>query len=533
MRRDEYEIRRDRVKAGDRLVSWSAGAETTLSLQPMVHALVAAAVIGMPADSILLRVLTVNDFHGALEPRTYSWSQGRPVGGIAALKAWMDSLEADCRCETLRLDAGDQMQGTLGSNLVHGRSTVEALNLLGLDAAAIGNHDLDWGVDTLVTRLSEAGYQWLAANVIDSATGRRPGWAKPWAMVAAGPWRVAVIGYLTPQTKTIVMDRHVRGLHFRGGRAAFADALSEIAAAAPDLTMIVAHEGAYCDSSCRGEIVGLARELDSTEVDLIVAGHTHSRIATTVRGIPVISARENGNSVGIADLVVAADGSRRWRLGVANVYADVLRPDSAALALVARYRPRVDSLSRVVIAQIGDSLLTSGSEYPLGNLIADAQRRVTRADVALMNNGGIRRALLPGPATYGDLFELHPFGNNVVSLAVSGALLREVLEHTLSGGRPDAHISGATVRYDPRRPKGDRIRSIRLRDGRRVTPNGRYTLGISDFLAGGGGGYAMLRPVRQRPSNVVDLDATIAWLRRLPQPVRARAERRWIPVTTP
>jgi 2',3'-cyclic-nucleotide 2'-phosphodiesterase (5'-nucleotidase family) len=499
----------------------------------MLHALVAAALALAPADSILLRVLTINDFHGALEPRVYPWSDGRPIGGIAALKGTMDRLAAECRCVSVRLDAGDQYQGTLGSNLVFGRSTIEALNLLGLDAAAIGNHDLDWGVDTLIARMKEARYPWIASNVIDSATRTRPAWAKPWAMVSAGPYRIAVIGYLTPQTKTIVMDRHVRGLHFTAGRAAFADALAEAKAARPDFTMIVAHEGARCSESCAGEIVELAQELDSTEVDFIVAGHTHTLINTTVRGIPIVSARANGTAIGIGDLVIGADGIRRWRTRVDTVFADRVRPDSAALALVDRYRPRVDSVAHRVIVMLADSLINTRGEHPLGNLIAEAQRRAAGADFGLMNNGGIRRALLPGPITYSDLFELHPFGNIVVRLAVTGALLKEVLEHSVSGGTPDSHIAGLIVRYDPSRPRGDRVISMRRLNGTRITPRGRYTLGISDFLAGGGGGYAMLRPLKQRSTDRTDLEATTAWLVRQRQPVRAPKGTRWIKVAAP
>ena len=100
-----------------------------------------------PQDSIHVRVLAMTDFHGALESRTYPWTEGRLVGGAAVLKAAMDSAEAQCGCPTLRIDAGDQMQGTLTSNLFYGASTVKALNLLGLDAAALGNHELDWSVD--------------------------------------------------------------------------------------------------------------------------------------------------------------------------------------------------------------------------------------------------------------------------------------------------------------------------------------------------------------------------------------------------
>lgn len=499
----------------------------------MLHALVAAAVALAPADSILLRVLTINDFHGALEPRIYGWSQGRPVGGIAALKGTMDSLAGECGCPVIRLDAGDQLQGTLGSNLTFGRSTVEALNLLGLTAAAVGNHDLDWGVDTLVGRMAEARYPWLAANIVDSVTGRRPDWVRGWAMVQAGPFRIAVIGYLTPQTKTIVMDRHVRGLHFAGGRASIAEALVEAEAATPDFTMIVAHEGARCDSVCDGEIIDLARELDSSGVDLVVAGHTHTLINTAVGEIPILSARANGTAIGVGDLILGADGVRRWRTRVDTVYADRVRPDSAAEALVARYRPLMDSLASRIIVVLKDSLLTGRGEFPLGNLIADAQRRAAGATVGLMNNGGIRRALLPGPISYSDLFELHPFGNVVVRLRVTGVVLKEVLEHALGDGVPDSHISGLRVRYDLRRQRGDRIVSIRKLDGVRITPRGRYTLALSDFLAGGGGGFSMLRSIPPRSTGKTDLEAMIAWLGRLRQPARAPVGRRWIDITPP
>jgi len=502
---------------------------------PMLLQLVAGALLwsAPPADTVLLRVLTINDFHGALEPRQYPWSEGRPIGGIAALKSMMDSVAADCRCPGLRLDAGDQLQGTLGSNLVYGRSAVEAMNLLGLTAAAVGNHELDWGVDSLKARLRQASYPWLIANVFDSVTGKRPDWARPYALVAAGPYRVAVVGYVTAATKTIVLDQHVRGLHFRGGRAALADVLAEVKGTKPDFTVLVAHEGARCDSVCTGQIVDLAQEFQPGDFDLVVAGHTHTLINTTVRGVPIVSARANGTAIGIADLVRDSSGSRSWRTRVETVYADRGRPDSAAVALVERYRPLVERLANTIVVRLGDSLLNGRGEYPLGNLIADAQRQAAQADFALMNNGGIRRSLLPGPLSYSDLFELHPFSNVVVRVTVTGNQLAEVLEHGVAGGVPDVHLSGLKVRYDPRRPSGSRVIEIRRLDGTRVDPRRRYVLALSDFLAGGGGGFAMLRGMPQRSTGKTDLEALIAWVKRLPQPIRAPAGRRWIAVTAP
>jgi len=498
----------------------------------MLTSLLLAALAAAPADSVILRVLTINDFHGALETRLYPWSRGRPVGGIAALKGMMDSLAAECRCPSVRLDAGDQMQGTLASNLVYGRSSVEALGLLGLDAAAIGNHELDWGTDTLAARVRDAKYPWLAANVFDSATGKRPAWSRPYQIITKGPYRIAVIGYLTPGTKSIVMDQHVRGLHFREGRGAIADVLDEVRAERPDFTMMVAHEGARCDSlKCLGEIMDLSRQFDSTAFDVIVAGHTHTLINTFDRGTPIVSARANGTNIGVVDLVQGPDGTRTWRIQVVDVYADAVRPDSAAIALVERYRPATDRLAKRVIARLRDSLPGGRGEFPLGNLIADAQRAVAPADFGMMNNGGIRRGLFPGPITYQQLFELHPFSNVVVRISVTGRVLKEALELAVSDGYPDVHVSGMKVRYDPSQPVGSRIVGIVRTNGTPVAPDRTYVLALSDFMAGGGGGFDMFRPLVPRRSGKTDLEAMIAWLRRQRQPVRAPTDHRWIRVT--
>jgi 2',3'-cyclic-nucleotide 2'-phosphodiesterase (5'-nucleotidase family) len=497
----------------------------------LLSALLAAG-LSAGADSTLLRVLAINDFHGTLETRVYGWSNRRPIGGGAALKATFDSAAAACGCPVLRLDSGDEMQGSLASNLVFGRSTVEVLNAVGLDAAAVGNHDLDWGVDTLRARMAQARYAWLSANVFDSATGRRPGWAQPYRIVERGGLRIALIGWTTPQSKTIVKAENVAGLVFGRGAGAIADVLAAVRAEHPDVTILLAHEGAYCDSlPCAGEIVDLARQLDSTAVQFIVSGHTHSLVNTVVNGIPIVQARSNGTAYGVADLVRRGDGSRAWTVRVETVWADRVAPDPAVGAIVARYRPEVDRLARTVVAELRDSLRMLRGEYPLGNLIADAQRAaVPGIDFAVMNNGGIRRDLYPGPLTYSDLFEAQPFGNSVVRVWITGAGLKDVIEHALDKGSPDAHVSGLTVRYDPARPRGDRVVALSRSDGSPVVPGRTYVLAVVDFLQTGGSGYAMLRTLRSERTGKTDLDALVEYLKRLPQPVAAPDAHRFVAV---
>lgn len=488
----------------------------------------------LAADTTLLRILAINDFHGALEPRVHSWSGGRPVGGAPALKATLDSAAARCRCPVLRLDAGDEMQGTLASNLVYGRSTVEALNAVGLDAAALGNHDFDWGVDTLRARMRQARYAWLAANVFDSATGRRPGWVVPYRLLTKGGLRIAVIGYITPVTKTIVKAEHVAGLRFRRGAAAIQDVLDSARAQRPDLTVIVAHAGAFCDSlPCNGEIIDLARELDSTRVQFIASGHTHSLVNTVVNGIPIVQSRANGTAYSVADLIRKRDGSLAWQVRVETVWADQVTADAGAEAIVARYRPEVEKLSKQVIVTLRDSLMSRRGEA-LGNLIADAQRAAAPGtDFALMNSGGVRRDLYPGAVTYNDLFELQPFANNVVLVRLNGEQLKDVMEKLVAGARPGGFVSGLLIRYDPQRKNGERILQLQRSDGSPILPQENYLLALTDYLQGGGDGFAMLRILPYTRSGKTDLEALIDYLRRLPQPVVVSAEARIIPAGPP
>jgi 5'-nucleotidase len=170
-----------------------------------------------------------------------------------------------------------------------------------------------------------------------------------------------------------------------------------------------------------------------------------------------------------------------------------------------------------------------GIRGTLGSLIADAQRAAGQGDVAVMNNGGIRAPLTAGMATYGTLFEIHPFGNTLVRITVSGRDLRTYLERLVGRSELNAHISGVTIRYDPRKSVGSRIASVWFTDGRPLEDDGRYALVITDFLATGGDGLGVTeRALKVEELDIADLDALIQHLRRLPAPVRAPDARRII-----
>ena len=474
-----------------------------------------------PQDTIVLRILATGDLHGALLPKVSQATGNQPAGGVAAIAGLMDSLASDCRCPTLRLDAGDAMQGTVISNLTKGRSMVDVLNRLGVAAAALGEHDLDWSLDTLRRRMSEARFPWVAANVFDSAVGGRPDWIDPYRLVQVGGLRVAIVGYITSDTKSNLKSELTTGLRFGDGELAIHDVLAQVRAQRPDLTVLLAHAGAACEASvCSGEAIRLAEGLQANTVDLIVAGHSHNVVNTRVAGISIVEPGSGGAALAVADVVRTSAGGRVLRTRIEPVFPQQVTEDSAMAAVVEGYRRKADSLAGRVVANVKFPLYRADDEYRLASLIAEARRNVLRADLGLVRSDDIRADLPGGPVSYGQLFDIQSSQNGLVKVTLSGKNLTDVLEHSFDNrGHPTAQVSGALVHYDPRRPPGKRVKDVEFRGGKKLQANGTYTLAVDDFLAGGGEGYAMLVGRPAEPAAMLDVDGLITYLKRLPQPV--------------
>jgi len=170
-------------------------------------------------------------------------------------------------------------------------------------------------------------------------------------------------------------------------------------------------------------------------------------------------------------------------------------------------------------------------QYPLGNYVADAQRWAAKADVAVMNNGGIRTDLLAGQATYGTLFEIQPFANVLYRASIPGSSLREYLERMVARPAFNAHVSGVVVRYDPTKLAGSRIVDVTMSDGKPLDDRATYTITLNDFLVTGGDALAL--PPGASPAkslDIIDLEALIDYSRSRPQPVVAPTESRFIPI---
>jgi 2',3'-cyclic-nucleotide 2'-phosphodiesterase (5'-nucleotidase family) len=463
-----------------------------------------------------IRIISTNDFHGALEARPDGSFGMR--GGAAQLAAMIRRAESECSgsCASVYLDAGDEFQGTPASNLAFGRPVTDFFNALGLAASAIGNHEFDWGQDTLRARMKQAHYAMLAANVHYS-DGRDVPWIRQDTIVDRGGVKIGVIGIATQLTPSTTKASNVIGLRFDDPVAAVNAHAKSLRARGADLVIVVEHDGGFCnrDTGCRGEIFDLAQRI-TEPVDAIVSGHTHSLVNTTVKGVPIVQAMSSGRAIGVIDLPVDRAARASTHEEVRMVTTDSITPDPAIESLLRGATQSVASLVARPIATLAEDMPRRGDQYALGNLIADAQRAATHSDVAVMNNGGIRADLRAGPVSYGGLFEVEPFGNLLVRVTVRGKDLRAYIESFVARGAPRVHVSGVLAHYDLSRPPGSRIVSVSV-DGAPLDDAREYTVAYSDFMATGGDGLGLASAaIKQETTGIVDLDALIAYARSLP-----------------
>jgi len=531
---DEVKARGQLTTAGYFTPNWrlergsSSGTSSTTGVVPTADT---SSRFVFPAGMRFLRIIGTNDFHGALEPRPDP--SGVRRGGAAYVARAIDRARNECgrQCDVVLLDGGDMWQGTASSGLSFGHPVVEYYNRMGYAAAAVGNHEFDWGVDTLRARMRQARFGILGAN-IRYTDGRDVEWIRNDTIVTRGTTRIGIIGLATVATWRLALSTHVTGLRF-DPPAPIVDSIgTALRRRGAHFVVVIAHAGAFCerDGTCAGEIVDMARNV-TTKVDAIVSGHTHSRVNTVVNGIPIVQARSSGRAIDVVDLPLPASRALAARREVRELSADTLQPLPAIDSIVRRAIARISTRMNRRVATIPATLRRTPPQYPLGNLIADAQRWAGKGDVAIMNNGGIRTELRAGDATYGSLFEIQPFGNTLHALQMTGAQLRGLLETMLASGRPDDHISGMTVTYDSTRASGSRIVSVTMADGQPLSDAPTYRVILNNFLLAGGEGYdAGARALSSAPIGKSDLDALIEYLQQLPAPVTAPTEVRIAPV---
>jgi 5'-nucleotidase/UDP-sugar diphosphatase len=392
----------------------------------LVLAVLAAAVAGSApaAEPWNLTIFHTNDMHGAFLPEPASWRDDRAeVGGFIAL-AWHLARERETAAASLLVDAGDFMTGnpvcTLEADGVRGGGFVAMMNALDYDAGVIGNHEFDEGRENARRLARLARFPLLAADVLDEKD--RPEFRDEPVILARGGLRIGVMGVSCASLFDVTARSRTGGLSLRGQERAVREQIARLDPVT-DLLVLITHNGIEGDRD-------LARALAGSGLDVIVGGHSHTRLKQpeVEGGIVIVQAGSRLKNLGRLDLRVEDDRVTDFAGRLVELTAAQAEAGPELTRLVDDWRARIDAEFGREIARLETAWRRSSrGESNVGSWICDRLLERAAADVAFLNSGTLRRSLEAGAVTLGDVHELLPFANQLVTFAVSGADLRGIL----------------------------------------------------------------------------------------------------------
>jgi 5'-nucleotidase / UDP-sugar diphosphatase len=470
-----------------------------------------------------LTVLHTNDHHGRF------WPNSDGEYGLAARKTLIDKVRAEVKAaggQVLLLDGGDVNTGVPESDLQDAEPDFKGMNLLGYDAAAIGNHEFDKPLAVLEKQRQWAKFPLLAANIYRGNQRL----FEPYRIFERGGYRIAVIGLTTDDTKKMVLAENVAGIEFRKPADEAAQLVPELRGKA-DMVIAATHMGHYADGKSGVNAPGdveMARALPPGKgLDLIVGGHSQNPVCMKaenqrndayVPGQPcapdrqngawIVQAHEWGKYVGRADFVIDGKGKVelvKYQLLPVNLkqrvsgqppklYAEAITDDVAVRDFLKPFQANGQARLLVPVGEAvgvfdGDRTRVRSQPTNLGILIARSMQERTGADLAIMNSGGIRDSLPEGRITYRDVLKVQPFANTVVLVRLNGAELLKYLEATAkmsAGAGAFPHTVGVQMLIE-----GGVLKDAKV-NNQPLDPRREYRLAINNFMAGGGDGYPKL-----------------------------------------
>ncbi|TCM17045.1 5'-nucleotidase [Novosphingobium sp. PhB165] len=502
-----------------------------------------------------------------------------PAGGAAWLASAVDALKAE-HPENVVVAAGDLTSASqLASSLYLDEPSVGVMNRIGLEFNAVGNHEFDRGWQELLrlqnggcaknTRLQPcqleqfegAHYKYLAASTImPDGTTLFPGTGLK--TFGSGDRKITIgfIGLSLHSIPTLVAPDRVAGLRFEDEADTINRAVPALKAAGADAVVVLIHQGlrttgAPDPNGCNGAAGDIQPILDRLKpgVDVVVSGHTHwayicNYTANAAAG-PILLTSAGVYGKLVTDITLDFDPathklmnrqahnvivqSEAYTSGKGPVPTTVAFPQFQPRADISAYVKRYkDASLQLVERPMGhvsgpmekESEGGVGIGGALGAMIADSQLAATRksgAQIAFVNPFGIRTSLIPaadGTVTFGQLYAVTPFNNQVVTMTLTGAQIRATLEQGLDDTGDKQILSpsqGMRIMFDMRRPSGARVTAITL-DGKPLDPATRYRVSVVNFLAEGGDGFAGFKDGTDRVNGPIDIEAFEDWISAVP-----------------
>ncbi|MFB4331308.1 5'-nucleotidase C-terminal domain-containing protein [Paenibacillus sp. CR_12] len=467
-------------------------------------------------DGFPLTILHTNDTHANLDTVSSPDNIARRVTAIKEAKA--------NAVNPLLVDAGDVFSGTLYFNQYLGLADLEFMNLVQYDAMTFGNHEFDKGSEVLNDFIEHAKFPFVSSNVNFSADAlltqkfkdevtrdAKDGTIYPAIIMEVDGEQVGLIGLTTEDTANIASPGDVT---FENAVQKAKDTVAMLRNEGINKIVVLSHLGYDVD-------VNLAKEVEG--IDIIVGGHSHTKLDQAVVDRSdsepklIVQTGEKGQFLGQLEVVFDDEGVlQEWNSSLISVDEKdsneqyVIQPDPEALQILnTKYKPGVEELKQTEVGTTevklnGVRADVRTKETNLGNLIADgmldaAQAAGTNAVIALQNGGGIRESIEAGKITMGDVMTVLPFNNDLVTITLTGAEIKEAMENGVSktpaqdGRFP--HIAGMRFYYDSTKPVGSRVLRIEVKGKNGYEPidmNKSYEVATNAFTAKGGDFYASL-----------------------------------------
>jgi 2',3'-cyclic-nucleotide 2'-phosphodiesterase (5'-nucleotidase family) len=426
-------------------------------------------------------IFHTNDVHGR-----YNSVQGM---GYAMMASFVNEARAAGE-NVLVFDAGDALHGTIFATSAQGESIINIMNEIGYGAMAAGNHDFNYGKDVLSGLSEKADFPILSATILNEDGGYL---LTPYAILEVADKKIAVVGAQNPEIVTAIHPHYTEGLRFEGAEQV-KRVVDEVRDQA-DAVIILCHWGANAAYDPNSAVLAAI-----SGVDLVIDGHSHTALSDIVQvkgSAPVVSSGEYLDSLGRVIITFNEDGLDIAADSIANpgrfedhALINAIEDIEAAQAGI------LDTVIGAAEAELtGAREIVRTQESNWGNLLCEIIIESTGADIALVNGGGIRASIPAGDITIRSVNETYPFGTYICAIDISGATLKEALEHGFSklpeasGGFPQ--VGGMSMTVDTSRAPGERVTGLMIR-GAPCDPDKTYRLATNDFLAAGGDGYAML-----------------------------------------
>jgi 2',3'-cyclic-nucleotide 2'-phosphodiesterase (5'-nucleotidase family) len=472
---------------------------------------------------IRLTILHVNDMHGQILPRMEkNVDKKYPVGGAEYLARMIEDERVKNPGGTLLFSAGDMFQGSPVSNIFQGKPVIEIMNALKFDAMVLGNHEFDWGFSVLQSLRSEAHFPFLAANITDRKNLPLSG-MKPCIILEKKGLKLAVIGVTTPQARYTTRPDLVKDIEVSDPEKILPDMIEKAKNQGARFIIVLSHLGLDEDRLLAEKIPG---------IHVIVGGHSHTAVTTpvTVGKTLIVQAGSYGSEVGILNLWIDRETGRVLRYTKKGVLKKISaapgRPyDKKIAKIVRRYSDQIkEEFGRVIGETTTDLTRCPDGETNLGNLVADAMRDATGADMAFQSLGSIRTDIPAGKITMEQAYTVLPFDNVLITMDLRGAQIMTFLERNAVSRRGFIQVSGIKVHYDFNRPEGSKLREA-LVGGRTIDLEKVYRVTTNDFLAAGGDRCGTFKEGKNIVYGGSLRDAFVAYLEKY-SPVHARRDGR-------